>query len=59
MADSGRQAATTGSNEPQISDDLLRQVADRVFQLLLEEARIDNERRRTAGNHRRFGQGGR
>jgi hypothetical protein len=40
-------------------DDLVRKLADRVYQLLKQEARIESERDRMVKYHRRFGQGGR
>ncbi len=42
-----------------LSQEKLRELADRVYQLLKEEARIEYERYRPANNHRPFGQGGR
>jgi hypothetical protein len=48
------------SQEPQnLSPELVRKIADRVYQLMKEEARIDCERLRPAGRHRRLGKGGR
>ena len=35
-----------GSSESEISPELVRKVADRVYRLLCQEARIDYERRR-------------
>jgi hypothetical protein len=43
----------------ELTDELLRKLADEVFRLLKEEARIERERFRPSGNFRRFGQGGR
>ena len=38
----------------EINSDLIRQVADQVYKLLLEEARTDYERRRISRSFRRY-----
>lgn len=49
-----------GSQESEaLSPEMIRKVADRVYQLLKQEARIDHERRRPPQIGRRYGQGGR
>lgn len=53
------QATESGPEAQAITPEVARKVADRVFQLLKEEARIEYERYRPVNNHRRFGQGGR
>jgi hypothetical protein len=44
-ADTGR-AEPQSPGQPQITDDLVKKVADKVFALLLLELRIEQERRR-------------
>jgi hypothetical protein len=48
-----------GSSESEISPELVRKVADRVYRLLCQEARIDYERRRPLSSAKHFRQGGR
>ncbi|MGD8585398.1 MAG: hypothetical protein PVH65_01310 [Chloroflexota bacterium] len=55
----GTQSSEAAKGSESLSPEMVRKVADRVYQLLKEELRIENERFRPAGNHRRFGQGGR
>ena len=52
-------ARDQGSNELEITPELVRKVADRVYQLLNQQARIEFERRRPIGGGHRFRQGGR
>jgi len=59
MADNETQGPAGGQNTETLSPETVRKVADRVFQLLKQEARIDFERRRPPHNSRRYGQGGR
>lgn len=40
------QPAPQSPDQPQITDDLVREVADKVFALLVLELRIEQERRR-------------
>ena len=51
-------AQDQGSNESEIMPELVSKVAERVYQLLFEEARIERERRRPSGGGAHFGQGG-
>jgi hypothetical protein len=55
----GTQSSETGTDSEKLSPEMVRKVADRVYQLLMQEVRIEHERFRPAENHRRFGQGGR
>lgn len=57
--DNETQSAQAGSEAQELSPEIVSQVANRVFKLLKEEARIEYERFRPVNNHRRFGPGGR
>lgn len=57
--ESGAQTSEVGQESQQLSTEQLRKLADRVFHLLKEEARIEYERFRPTSNHRRYRQGGR
>jgi hypothetical protein len=56
---SGTQSSPAAVDSNNLSPEVARKVADRVYQLLKQEARIESERYRPVGNHRRFKQGGR
>jgi hypothetical protein len=48
-------ASNQGQQTPALTPEMVRQVADRVYRLLLQEARIDFERRRPPYDGRRIG----
>jgi hypothetical protein len=52
------QAEATGDEDGGLPPEMVRQIAERVYQLLKQEARIGYERYRPRQNHRPFGQGG-
>jgi hypothetical protein len=58
-SDYSTQPSVAGKEGEKLSSEMVRKVADRVYQLLKQEMRIERERFRPADNHRRFGQGGR
>lgn len=59
MRENETQGSAAGSPSTELTPEQIRQVADRVYQLLRREVRIEMERRRPVANGRRHGQGGR
>ena len=55
----GGQSSEAEKQGETLSPEMVRKVADRVYQLLKEQLHTERDRFRPAENHRRFGQGGR
>ena len=48
MAESAESSGANGNNSQEITPEMVRKVADRVYEMLRLELKIDNERQRMA-----------